>query len=105
MNNDEKEEQGIISNLREKNKKANKSKFKMVLSKALSSLLAMPVAIKLITIVVIATCIWGAIQYIVDIEGSSNIVDVASYTVLSDTSDIVEAENGQGYYFRITRGY
>lgn len=97
--NDQREDQGIFNKLKKGHKKGNKSIFKMMLKKAITIIL--PVLLKIMVPLIILVCVWSAITHILDIRGSTDIVDVASSAIINENSEIVKAEDGEGYYFKI----
>lgn len=97
--NEQREDQGIIDKLKKGHKKGNKSKFKMALKKVIA--IIVPVLLKVMVPLIILICVWSAITHILDIKGSTSLVNVASFNIINENSEIVKAENDEGYYFKI----
>lgn len=86
-----------------RDKKKNKSKFQLVASR-IAKIIAtiVPILIKLAPII-IGAFVLGALIHVLKLEGDNSTAGVASVKVIDENVDIAEAENDQGYYFKIDK--
>lgn len=110
MNEDKerKEDEGLQSSLEgaAKNKKNNRSKFAMIASRLAGIITAiiMPLLQVMLPLIILA-CVLGGLIYIFDLEGDNNITSKGLESIITNKEyiDIEEAENNQGYYFKIDK--
>lgn len=98
--NDQREDQGIIDKLKQGHKKSNISKYIMKWIKGFIVSHALMI-IAIIGFFIAFILVFNAITHILDVRGSTDIVDVASSTIIAENSEIAKAENDEGYYFKI----
>lgn len=99
---EEKRDKGVINKIKRDVEKGAKSKFKMWLKKLLIALLTSKVGIIFIIILAIIT-ILAAVVHKLDISGSTDTVDVATETIITQNTEIKQAPNSaDGYYFQIS---
>ena len=99
---EQKEDQGLLHKLKDNAKKANKSKFKMWLTRMLAPVIASLFLHVILPIILVATII-TCLTHILDLDGSNKIVARAASNIMQNKEivDIAKAEGEQGYYFKI----
>lgn len=97
---DQIEDKGIVDNLKKTNKKG-KSNFVMKARKWMASIATILHALPILLVFLGFLAIFAFFSVIFDLEGDSAIVDSATSTLIEEDVEIVEANNGEGHYFKI----